>query len=72
VAQPVKRLISAQVISQDPGIQPHIGPPTQQGVWLSLSLCPSPCLCSLSLFLSQINKIFKKREICGYAPKDQS
>ena len=38
--------------SQSPGIKPCIGLPAQWGVCFSLSLCPSPCSCSLSLLFS--------------------
>ena len=48
---------------QSPGIQ-HVGLHAQQGVCFFLSLCPclSPCSCSVSQSLSQINKILKKKE----------
>ena len=35
---------------------------TQQGVCLSLLVCPSPCSYMLSLSLKQINKIFTKKD----------
>ena len=39
-------------------MEPHAGLPAQWGVCFSLSLCTSPCSCSLS----QINKILKKKK----------
>ena len=53
VAQLVERLPSAQVGSGrdpwGPGIKPRIRLPAQWGACVSLSLCCSPCLCSLVL-----------------------
>ena len=54
VAQSVKGLPSAQVmIPGSSDLEPCVGLPADQGVCFSLSLCCSPCLCSLSLSLSK-------------------
>ena len=56
--------------SQDPVIKPHIWLPAQQRACFSLS--HSPCLCSLSRWLSLsvkwINKILKKKSLYGLPP----
>ena len=62
MTQLVKHLPLAQVMisgSWDQGACSQL--PTLWGVYFSL--CPSPCLYSFSLSLSQINKILKKKKV---------
>ena len=56
VAQSAKHLPSIQVMISGFWDRARLGLRAQWGVYSSLSLCPSPCSCSLS----EINKIFKK------------
>ena len=59
VAQVVKHLPSAPIISQGPGIKCHVRLPAAWGICFS----PLPVLlCSLSLTHTQMNKILKKKK----------